>query len=158
MPDPNPDWMQAAIDLSLISVRTTTGGPYGAVVVKDGAIIGRGMNQVHPQYDPTAHAEMLAIREACQALQSPQLNGCELYTSCEPCPMCMAAIYWAQLDCVYYANAKEDAAQFGFNSASIYEQLALPIQQRHLPMVQFLREPALAAFHAWAAKTDKMPY
>ncbi|MGP1372037.1 MAG: nucleoside deaminase [Almyronema sp.] len=158
MTQPNPDFMQAAIDLSLESIRTTHGGPYGAVVVKDGEIIGRGMNQVAPLNDPTAHAEMLAIRAACQHLQNWQLQGCELYTSCEPCPMCMATIYWAKLDRIYYANSKEDASEYGFNSGFIYQEIALPISQRSLPMTQLMQDKAVAAFKEWASKTDKLTY
>ncbi|NEQ32183.1 MAG: nucleoside deaminase [Leptolyngbya sp. SIO4C5] len=158
MPQPNPEFMQAAIALSLESIRHGDGGPYGAVVVKEGKIIGRGMNQVAPLKDPTAHAEMLAIRQACQQLQHWQLQGCELYTSCEPCPMCMATIYWAKLDRVYYANSKEDASDYGFNSGTIYEQIALPISERSLPMSQLMQDKAVAAFKEWANKTDKLTY
>ncbi|MBD2099758.1 nucleoside deaminase [Leptolyngbya sp. FACHB-261] len=158
MTDSNNPFMQEAIALSLHSMRTGKGGPYGAVVVKDGEIIGRGMNEVTSRHDPTAHAEMTAIREACQSLQSWQLLGCELYTSCEPCPMCMATIYWAKLARVYYANTKEDAAQFGFNSLSIYQELALPIERRQLPMDQLMQEQALVAFEEWQNKADKAPY
>lgn len=150
--------MQEAIALSLDAIRTGKGGPYGAVVVKDGSVIGRGMNEVTSMNDPTAHAEMTAIRQACDMIQSWQLPGCELYTSCEPCPMCMGAIYWARLDRVYYANTKETAAQFGFNSAYFYEQVASTPDQRDMPMILFMSEAAIAAFEEWSDKTDKQSY
>lgn len=151
-------FMEAAIALSLESLRSHGGGPYGAVVVKDGVILGQGMNLVTPTHDPTAHAEMLAIRAACKTLQNWQLQGCELYTSCEPCPMCMAAIYWARLDRVYYGNSKEDAAQFGFGSQSIYQELAKPILQRQMPMTQLMQAEARVAFHEWANQPNKQLY
>ncbi|MEL7313962.1 MAG: nucleoside deaminase, partial [Cyanobacteria bacterium J06559_3] len=122
-------FMEEAIALSFEAIRSGRGGPYGAVVVKDGEIIGRGMNEVTSTNDPTAHAEMTAIREACKYLDSWNLEGCELYTSCEPCPMCMGAIYWARLDRIYYGNTKEVAARFGFNSQIFYDELALPCNQ-----------------------------
>ena len=152
------EFMQAAIDLSLNSVQSGQGGPFGAVVVKDGQIIARGSNQVTSTNDPTAHAEVVAIREACRVLQSFQLTGCEIYTSCEPCPMCMGAIYWARPDRVYYANTKVDAAEIGFDDQFIYEELDLTIGQRKLPMIPLMREEALVAFQAWANKTDKIEY
>lgn len=158
MTDPDPKFMQAAIALSFEGMRSQKGGPYGAVVVKDGEIIGRGVNQVTSTHNPTAHAEMLAIQEACQAVQSWNLQGCELYTSCEPCPMCMAAIYWARLDKVYYANSKEDAAHFGFNSLSIYKELALPLDKRRLPIVQMMQAQAVTAFQEWDKQTEKAEY
>ncbi|MEM9447814.1 MAG: nucleoside deaminase [Cyanobacteria bacterium P01_E01_bin.6] len=158
MPQPNSKFMQEAIALSLDAIRTGKGGPYGAVVVKDGSVIGRGMNEVTSMNDPTAHAEMTAIRQACDMIQSWQLPGCELYTSCEPCPMCMGAIYWARLDRVYYANTKETAAQFGFNSAYFYEQVASTPDQRDMPMILFMSKAAIAAFEEWSDKTDKQSY
>ncbi len=158
MTEPHQVFMEAAIALSLESVRTHKGGPYGAVVVKDNTIIGRGMNLVTLTNDPTAHAEMLAIREACDRLQSWQLTGCELYTSCEPCPMCMAAIYWARLERVYYANTKETAAAYGFGSQAIYRQLGLPLAERQLSMTQLLPTEARVAFEEWANQPDKQPY
>lgn len=151
-------FMQDAIALSFTAMRENRGGPYGAVVVKDGEIIGRGMNEVTSLNDPTAHAEMTAIREACKTVGSWQLVGCELYTSCEPCPMCMAAAYWSRLDRVYFGNSKEDAAQFGFGSQRIYDQLSLPHGQRQLPMVPLMRSDAIKAFEEWASKADKKGY
>ena len=150
--------MQEAIALSLEAMRTRKGGPYGAVIVKDGSVIGRGMNEVTSINDPTAHAEMTAIRQACDVLQSWQLPGCELYTSCEPCPMCMGAIYWARLDRVYFANTKETAAQFGFNSSYFYEQIALMPSQRDMTMIPFMASEAVVAFEEWARKADKQAY
>ena len=151
-------FMQAAIDLSLNSVQSGQGGPFGAVVVKDGQIIAKGSNRVTSTNDPTAHAEVVAIREACRVLQSFQLTGCEIYTSCEPCPMCMGAIYWARPDRVYYANTKVDAAAIGFDDQFIYEELDLAIGQRQLPMIPLMRAEAIVAFQAWSTKTDKIEY
>ncbi|HEY9735817.1 MAG TPA: nucleoside deaminase [Trichocoleus sp.] len=158
MTEPQNQFMQDAIALSFTAMRENRGGPYGAVVVKDGQIIGQGMNEVTSLNDPTAHAEMTAIREACKTVGSWQLTGCELYTSCEPCPMCMAAIYWSRLDRVYYGNSKEAAAQFGFGSQSIYDQLALPREERKVPMAPLMSEQAVAAFEEWANKPDKKGY
>lgn len=151
-------FMEAAIALSFKAIRSGRGGPYGAVVVKDGEIIGRGMNEVTSINDPTAHAELTAIREACAHLKSWNLEGCELYTSCEPCPMCMGAIYWARLDRVYYGNTKEVAAGFGFNSQIFYDELALPREDRQVTMVPLMTEEAVVAFEEWDNKTDKEEY
>ncbi|HEY9877137.1 MAG TPA: nucleoside deaminase [Leptolyngbyaceae cyanobacterium] len=151
-------YMQAAIALSFTAMRENRGGPYGAVIVKDGQIIGRGMNEVTSLNDPTAHAEMTAIREACKTVGSWQLTRCELYTSCEPCPMCMAAVYWARLERVYFGNSKESAGQYGFGSQSIYDQLALPHAERQLPMIPLMQEEALEAFEEWVNKADKQKY
>ncbi|HEY9744524.1 MAG TPA: nucleoside deaminase [Coleofasciculaceae cyanobacterium] len=151
-------FMQEAIALSLKSVRSGKGGPFGAVVVKDGEIIASGHNQVTSTNDPTAHAEVVAIREACKVLRSFQLTGCELYTSCEPCPMCMGAIYWARPDRVYYANTKADAAKIGFDDQFIYDELDLLISKRQLPITQIMRDEALIAFQEWTDKADKVEY
>lgn len=151
-------YMREAIALSLHSVQSGKGGPFGAVVVKDGEIIGRGHNQVTSSNDPTAHAEIVAIREACKHLNSFQLTGCELYTSCEPCPMCLGAIYWARPERVYFANTKNDAAKIGFDDQFIYEELDVPYEQRQIALLPLLREEAIAAFEAWTAKTDKVEY
>ncbi|MGB3496145.1 MAG: nucleoside deaminase [Elainellaceae cyanobacterium] len=155
---PNPKFMEEAIALSFDAMRTNKGGPYGAVVVKDGQVIGRGQNRVTSLNDPTAHAEMLAIREACQAVESWTLPGCELYTSCEPCPMCMAATLWAKLDVVYYGNSKETADQFGFNSSSLYAQVTKAPAERDLSMVPYMVDEAVEAFKEWVAKSDKKKY
>jgi guanine deaminase len=151
-------FMDAAIALSFEAMRSKRGGPYGAVVVKEGEIIGRGMNEVTSLNDPSAHAELTAIRQACQTLQQWHLEGCELYTSCEPCPMCMGAIYWARLQRVYYGNSKEVAAQFGFNSEYFYDELAKPRGQRQMPMFPLMAAEAIAAFEEWANCADKQLY
>ena len=150
--------MRAAIRLSIAKMRAGCGGPFGAVVVKGGRIVGRGWNQVTSTNDPTAHAEVVAIRDACKRLKNFQLNGCDLYTSCEPCPMCLSAIYWSRLRKVYFGNTRKDAAKIAFDDDFIYEQVALPIHQRKLVMKELLRDEALVAFKEWAAKTDKVPY
>lgn len=157
MPDPNAP-MKTAIALSLEAIRTGKGGPYGAVVVKDGQIIGQGMNEVTSRQDPTHHAEIAAIREACQTLKSSQLMGCQLYTSCEPCPMCLAAAYWAGIDQIFYGNTAADAARYGFRSQSIYQQLGLPIAERQLPMTPLMGDEAIAAFDEWAEREDRQSY
>jgi tRNA(Arg) A34 adenosine deaminase TadA len=139
-------------------MRRNHGGPFGAVIVRRGRIIARGWNQVTSTHDPTAHAEMVAIRRACARLRRFHLDDCEIYTSCEPCPMCLAAIYWARLRKVYYANTRRDAARIGFNDAFIYRELARPIHRRQLPMEALLREEAARVFAEWQAKPDKTPY
>ena len=150
--------MARAIQLSIDNVNSGRGGPFGAVVVKDSAIIAEGANQVTSTNDPTAHAEMVAIREACKKLGVFDLESCEIYTSCEPCPMCLGAIYWARLSRVYFANADADASRIGFDDSMIYRELAQPHSQRKIPMVQMMREEALAAFRAWGKKTNKIEY
>ena len=150
--------MRRAIALSLESVRSGRGGPFGAVVVQGNEIIAEGTNQVTSTNDPSAHAEVLAVRAACRALAHFQLTGCEIYSSCEPCPMCMGLIYWARLDRVYYATTAEDAAANGFDDSRIYRELALPPSARSLPMTQMLRNEALAAFRAWEDKPGKISY
>ena len=150
--------MREAIRLSRVKSRENHGGPFGAVVVRQGKIIGRGWNRVTSQNDPTAHAEITAIRAACKRLKTFQLNDCELYASCEPCPMCLAAIYWARFKKVYYANTRRDAAQIKFDDEFIYREVARPIARRKIPMVQMLRLEALQAFAEWNAKPDKIRY
>jgi len=150
--------MRRAIELSVRNVHSGNGGPFGAVVVKDDAIVGEGTNQVLATNDPSAHAEVVAIRAACQKLRTFQLSDCEVYTSCEPCPMCMGLIYWARPRIVYYANTADDAARIGFDDAFIYHELTLPSSQRSIPMQQILREEAQAAFDAWQQKPDKILY
>ncbi|MGA7421119.1 MAG: nucleoside deaminase [Candidatus Sulfotelmatobacter sp.] len=150
--------MARAIQLSIDNVRSGRGGPFGAVVVKDGSIIAEGANQVTATNDPTAHAEMVAIREACRKLGAFELEACEIYTSCEPCPMCLGAIYWARLSRVYFANADADASRVGFDDSLIYRELALPYSQRKIPMIQMMREEALAAFREWENKSNKVEY
>ncbi|MGA2375864.1 MAG: nucleoside deaminase [Candidatus Sulfotelmatobacter sp.] len=151
-------FMARAIQLSIDNVRSGRGGPFGAVVVKDGSIIAEGANQVTSTNDPTAHAEMVAIREACRKLAAFDLEACEIYSSCEPCPMCLGAIYWARLSRVYFANADADASRVGFDDSLIYRELALPYSQRKIPMIQMMREEALAAFRAWENKSNKIEY
>lgn len=150
--------MQRAIELSIENVASGRGGPFAAVVVRDGRIIGEGTNRVTSTNDPSAHAEVIAIRAATLKLENFQLTGCELYTSCEPCPMCMGLVYWAHLDRVYYANSAADAAKIGFDDAFIYQELKLPLERRSLPLVQMMRDEALAAFAAWERKPDKVEY
>lgn len=151
-------FMREAIDLSLDNVRSGTGGPFGAVVVRDSAIIARGANLVTSSNDPTAHAEIVAIREACRYLGAFQLIGCEIYTSCEPCPMCMGAIYWARPERVYFGNTHLDAAAIGFDDSFIYQELARDPAARLIPLIPLMRDEALAAFRAWTAKGDKVNY
>ena len=150
--------MRAAIRLSLAKMRANCGGPFGAIVVRHGKIIGRGWNQVTSTNDPTAHAEVTAIRAACQRLKTFQLDDCELYTSCEPCPMCLSAIYWARFKKVYYANTRKDAAKIQFDDDLIYREVARPISKRIIPMKQLLRPEALKVFAEWQTKKDKIHY
>lgn len=143
--------MQRAIELAEANVRARRGGPFGAVVVRGGAVIGEGTNEVTSQNDPTAHAEMMAIRAACAQLGTFTLSGCEIYANCEPCPMCLAAVYWARLDRVYYANTRDDAARIGFDDARFYEAMARPVSDRLIPVERVHVPRALDAFAAWAA-------
>ena len=154
----NKKFMREAICLSVQKMRGNHGGPFGAIVVKGNRIVGRGWNKVTSSNDPTAHAEVSAIRDACKRLKSFELDGCELYTSCEPCPMCLSAIYWARLRAVYYGNTRKDAARIAFDDDFIYREVALPISQRKIPMKQLLRKEALTAFVEWKKKEDKIPY
>ena len=150
--------MREAIRLSFETMRSNIGGPFGCVVVKDGNIISRGFNKVASTNDPTAHAEIVAIREACKTLNDFQLAGCEIYTSCEPCPMCLSAIYWARPDKVYYANTKEDAAKINFDDAFIYNEIKAELVQRKIPVEQLLHDEAIVAFNEWQIKSDKVLY
>lgn len=151
-------FMAEAIRLSVESVTEHNGGPFGCVIVKDGKIIARGFNQVTQNNDPTAHAEIVAIREACKTLNSFQLSDCDIYTSCEPCPMCLGAIYWARPRKVYYANTRQDAAAIGFDDDFIYRELKEDIRKRELPFEQLMKEEAQKAFRLWAQKEDKKEY
>lgn len=151
-------FMRRAIALSSENVRAGRGGPFGAVIVKNGKIIAEGTNLVTSTNDPSAHAEVTAIRRACAKLKTFQLDDCEIYTSCEPCPMCLAAIYWARPKAVYFANTKRDAAKIGFDDAFIYREFAKPAPRRRIPMKQTLRTEGLAAFREWQNKTDKVAY
>jgi len=149
--------MQRAIELSINSVRNG-GGPFGAVIAREGEIIAEGSNGVTIYNDPTAHAEVTAIRKACEKLGNFELKGCEIYTSCEPCPMCLGAIYWAHLDKIYYANDRKDAADIGFDDDFIYQEIEVKPQYRKKPSEILMREEGLEAFRIWNKKTDKIEY
>lgn len=150
--------MERAIALALESVRSGRGGPFGAVIVKGSEIIAEGTNRVTSTNDPTAHAEIVAIREACLKLKDFQLTGCEIYASSEPCPMCLGAIYWARASRVFYGSSAADAAAAGFDDAVIFREFAKPPRARRIPMEQLMRDEALAAFREWREKTDRIPY
>lgn len=150
--------MQEAIRLSIQNIRDGNGGPFGCVIVKNGTIIARGTNCVTSANDPTAHAEVVAIRNACRALNSFQLTGCEIYSSCEPCPMCLGAIYWARPDKIYFGGGRKDAADAGFDDDFLYRELPKPVSERTIPTEQLLREEALKAFQEWIHKDDKVKY
>ena len=152
------DCMRRAIALSREKMRDGEGGPFAAAVVHDGTIIGEGWNMVTGHNDPTAHAEIVAIRAACATLDTFSLEGCTIYASAEPCPMCLAAIHWARIDRVYYGNAAEDAEAIGFDDAHLYRQLALPRDERGLPMERLLPDEARAVFDEWAADPHRVPY
>jgi guanine deaminase len=151
-------FMARAIQLSLDNVLSGQGGPFGAVIVKDGDMIAEGVNRVTIDNDPTAHAEIVAIREACSRLNAFTLKDCEIYTSCEPCPMCLGAIYWARLRHIHFGNLAADASKIGFDDSFIYQEFAEPLPKRKIPMVQMMREQALAAFRAWQEKPNKVSY
>lgn len=151
------DFMKEAIQLSIKNI-DEGGGPFGAVIVKDNIIIARGVNRVTTLNDPTAHAEVTAIREATKVLNTFDLSGCDIYTSCEPCPMCLGAVYWAHLDHVYFGNTKIDARNIGFDDAFIYDEIMLPIEKRKLSTVQIMHEEAKSAFKKWESKEDKIEY
>lgn len=159
-PDRDADarWLAEAATLSLEGMRAGRGGPFGAVLVRAGAVVGRGCNRVLETRDPTAHAEITAIREACRALGAFDLAGCTLYTSCEPCPMCLGAAYWARVDRIVYANTRRDAAAIGFSDDFIYRELARPKAARKLPIRRLASPEAGAAFREWRDKADKTPY
>ena len=151
------EFMKRAIELSVKSVNNG-GGPFGCVIVKDEKIISEGSNKVTSSNDPTAHGEIVAIREACKSINNFSLNGCELYSTCEPCPMCLAAIYWARIDKIYYANTRKDAQKIGFDDSLIYSEFQKNIDKRKIPMIQMLRNEALKAFELWDKKIDKVKY
>ncbi|MDH3321868.1 MAG: nucleoside deaminase [Flavobacteriaceae bacterium] len=151
-------FMNEAINTAIKGMNNNEGGPFGCVIVKNGEIIGRGNNKVTSSNDPTAHAEVEAIREACQNLKNFQLEGCIIYTSCEPCPMCLGAIYWARPDKVFFGSHKTDAANIGFDDAFIYNELPLAYDKRSIPFEQISRNTALKAFKIWKDKEDKTPY
>lgn len=153
----NAGFMSKAIAMSIENV-VRGGGPFAALVVKDGEIVGAGVNQVTATNDPTAHAEIVAIRAACSRLNAFQLDGCDIYTTCEPCPMCLGAIYWARPSRVFFANTREDAKDIGFDDEFIYQQIALPFGERSIPLIPMMRDEALAAFRSWQDKPDKTTY
>lgn len=154
----NPIFMQEAIRLSKEGMDANAGGPFGCVIVKDGEIIGRGWNRVLELMDPTCHAEIMAIRDACQYLNDFQLTGCEIYTSCEPCPMCLGAIYWARPHVVYYANTKADAKAIDFDDSFIYEEILIAPAERSIAMLHYPQDAALQVFNEWRIKGDKTLY
>ena len=151
------EFMKRAIELSIKSVNNG-GGPFGCVVVKDEKIVSEGSNKVTSTNDPTAHGEIVAIREACKSINNFSLNGYELYSTCEPCPMCLSAIYWARIDKIYYANTRKDAQKIGFDDSLIYSEFQKNIDKRKIPMIQMLRDEALKAFDLWDKKIDKVKY
>ena len=151
-------FLREAIRLAREGMITDQGGPFGSVIVRDGEIVGKGCNQVTSSNDPTAHAEVVAIRDACRNLGTFQLEGCTLYASCEPCPMCLGAIYWARPSRIVYAASHSDAAAAGFDDQFIYEELAKPREQRHIPMQQHLPDEANAVFREWVALAKRIPY
>jgi guanine deaminase len=150
--------IREAIQLARQSVQENLGGPFGAIILKAGAVVGRGWNQVTTANDPTAHAEVVAIREACRALNTFHLEGCSIYASCEPCPMCLAAIFWARIDRIFFSATRHDAAQAGFDDELFYIELNRPLDQRQVKAVQLCREEALQVFHEWREKPNKVPY
>ena len=154
----NLSFMHRAIALATANVLSHTGGPFGAVIVRDGEILATGVNQVTLTNDPTAHAEVVAIREACRALGDFQLTGCTIYTSCEPCPMCLAAIYWARCDAIFYGNSAADAADAGFDDSFLYTEVGRPLEQRRIPTQRLLPEEAKESFDAWRTLPDRIDY
>jgi guanine deaminase len=154
----NPKFMEQAIALATENVTSGAGGPFGAVIVRDGKVIATGVNRVTTTNDPTAHAEVVAIRNACVELKSFRLDGCEIYTSCEPCPMCLAAIYWAHCDAIFYGNTAKDAADAGFDDEHLYNEMKKPIAERRIPTVNLLREKAISSFDAWRSSPNKVEY
>jgi tRNA(Arg) A34 adenosine deaminase TadA len=152
------DFMLRAVELSRNSVESGKGGPFGCVIVKDGKIVGEGSNQVTSTNDPTAHAEIVAIRNACKNLNSFQLEDCEIYTSCEPCPMCLGAIYWARPDKIYFANTRNDAALIDFDDSLIYDEISENIENRKIKMESLGRDKAIKVFELWQSKTNKINY
>lgn len=151
-------FMRRAVELSAERMRKDAGGPFGAIIVKDGEIVAEGWNCVTSTNDPTAHAEVMAIRAACDRLGAFSLQGCDIYTSCEPCPMCLAAIYWARIDRIFYANSREDAAAIGFDDALIYGEVSKPIEHRAIPTIEVPLPEAMAVFAEWQGKPDKVLY
>jgi guanine deaminase len=154
----NPVFMEKAIALATENVTSGRGGPFAAVIVRDGEIVATGANLVAATNDPTAHGEIVAIRNACTRLGSFQLSRCHIYTSCEPCPMCLAAIYWARCDAIFYGNSAADAAAAGFDDSFLYEEMKRPVNQRKIPTVKLLSEKAISSFDAWRAQVGRIDY
>jgi guanine deaminase len=154
----NARYMQKAIELATENVTSGVGGPFGAVIVRGDEVVATGVNLVTSSNDPTAHAEVVAIRAACKALGSFQLTGCEVYTSCEPCPMCLAALYWSRCDAIFYGNTAADAADAGFDDSFLYEELKRPLDQRRIPIARLLPEAAIVSFNTWRAQVAKIKY
>lgn len=159
-PDPasHSTFIELAVDLAGRHMRAGAGGPFGAIIVHQGIVIGRGWNQVTSGNDPTAHAEISAIRDACRQRSTFSLAGSVIYTTCEPCPMCLAAIWWARIDTIYYASTRDDAAQIGFDDAALYQEVSLPVHQRRLPLIQQPSDKAAQLMREWIEKEDKIPY
>ena len=157
-PKGNPIFMQQAIALATENVTSGAGGPFGAVVVRDGVVIATGANRVTLNNDPTAHAEVMAIRAACQALNTFQLTGCAVYTSCEPCPMCLAAIYWSRCEAIFFGNTAADAAHAGFDDSFLYTEVQRPHAARTIPTQQLLPDQAIVSFNTWRERTDRIDY
>jgi len=151
-------WIDRVIELAIENVRSGQGGPFASVVVRDGAVLAEGANSVTATNDPCAHAEIVAIRRACQKLGSFELRGCEIYSSCEPCPMCLGAIYWARLARIYFAASKEDASKAGFDDSFIYQEFRRRRDQRKIPMVRVMNHKSLDAFRTWDEQPNKVPY
>jgi tRNA(Arg) A34 adenosine deaminase TadA len=151
-------FMRLAIELARENIKSGEGGPFGAVVVKDGVVVGRGANKVVSEHDPTAHAEVVAIRDACQNLNTFQLDGCIIYSSCEPCPMCLGAVYWSRPDKLFFAASREDAARAGFDDAYIYTQLAISVDKRDIKTETLLERESNEVFEQWIASEQKIPY
>jgi len=158
MQDKHSDLIQIAIKCSDYSIENKIGGPFGAIIVKNGEVVSEAWNTVTHDNDPTAHAEVNAIRKACRVLNNFKLEGCIIYTSCEPCPMCLSAIYWARIDKIFFANTREDAANINFDDKFIYEEINLPYENRKVPIVQVGREIAIKTFEKWAASVEKIEY
>ncbi len=154
----NPIFMEQAIALATENVTSGRGGPFGAVIVRDGKVLASGANMVTAENDPTAHAEITAIRRACAVLGTFRLEGCEIYTSCEPCPMCLAAIYWSHCSAIFYGNTAADAARAGFDDAFLYDEAKKPVEERRIPTINLMREKAISSFEAWRVSASRIDY
>lgn len=154
----NPIFMEQAIALATENVTSGRGGPFGSVIVRDGKVVAAGANQVTTNNDPTAHAEIVVIRKACEALGTFSLAGCEIYTSCEPCPMCLAAIYWARMDAIYFGNTAADARWAGFDDEHLYDEVKKPLEERSIPTINLMRDKAILSFEAWREHAGRIDY